>query len=374
MITSTYAIWAILFACVGLAFWLESVTKWGKAIGATLLCVIFGMFFANTPFLVLQSPVYNTVFSTITYLAIVWLLLSVNIASILTVGPTLLLMFFVSCLCTALGACVAFFILGSSIPDIAWQLSGVLTGTYTGGSLNFVGVAHALDFPAAFFSAAAASDNIVTAIWIGLCLILPRVLKPWFADHAVENVSDSVIKEAPLQSVSATVSLVHLTVLCAIGFMVLQVSTWLAHFTPAIPKVIWISSLSLLLAQLTPIQRLKGGFLLGMLGLHLFFVVIGIGSTFSAVLDSGQLIFAYTSIVVVVHAITLLGVGYGLKWDIKPLLVASQAAIGGPSTAMGLAITKRWDALAVPGLLIGLAGYAVGNYLGIGMAFLLKGI
>jgi uncharacterized membrane protein len=39
---------------------------------------------------------------------------------------------------------------------------------------------------------------------------------------------------------------------------------------------------------------------------------------------------------------------------------------------MGLAITKKWNQLAVPWLLIGLSGYAVENYLGIFIANILK--
>jgi uncharacterized membrane protein len=52
--------------------------------------------------------------------------------------------------------------------------------------------------------------------------------------------------------------------------------------------------------------------------------------------------------------------------------VASQAAVGGPSTALALAVTRGWNRLALPGVLVGLLGYAVGNYAGLAVAALVR--
>ena len=54
--------------------------------------------------------------------------------------------------------------------------------------------------------------------------------------------------------------------------------------------------------------------------------------------------------------------------------VASQATIGGPTTAMALAGSRRRADLILPGVIAGLLGYALGNYAGIGIAHLVRGI
>ena len=41
------------------------------------------------------------------------------------------------------------------------------------------------------------------------------------------------------------------------------------------------------------------------------------------------------------------------------------AAIGGPPTAAALAISNGWTKLIVPGMLVGIYGYIIGNYFGI---------
>ncbi len=375
MIEYSFSIWMVLFFVVAFSFWLESYTKIGQSIGATLLCVIFGMILTNTHCITFKSAVYDTVFSTITYLAIVWLLLTVHFKTIFQVGPRLLLMFFVACGCTVLGAVIAFLFLGSHLPGVGEKLAGVLTGTYTGGSLNFVGVSDALQFPASLFSAAATADNIITAIWIAFSLALPRFLRRWYkvSDSKLDNSSIYVAGDSDSDgmSFSSMVSVFDCCVLVSVGFAVLLVSEWVHGMIPGVPKVIWLSTFSLLLAQVTFFQSIKGAFLFGTIGLHLFFVVIGIGSRFSEIVGSGWIICLFTALVVGIHGVSLLGIGKLMKWPLDSLLVASQAAIGGPSTAMGIAVTKKWYSLSTPGLLIGLVGYAVGNYLGIGVAFLL---
>ena len=56
------------------------------------------------------------------------------------------------------------------------------------------------------------------------------------------------------------------------------------------------------------------------------------------------------------------------RFSLHELLVASQAAIGGPSTALALAAGLDRDDLAVPGVALGLLGYVIGTYLGVAVA------
>ena len=61
----------------------------------------------------------------------------------------------------------------------------------------------------------------------------------------------------------------------------------------------------------------------------------------------------------------LFGFGKLFKWNWEELCNASCATIGGPTTAAAFSINKGWNALIVPGILIGLWGYAIGSYVGI---------
>ena len=55
-------------------------------------------------------------------------------------------------------------------------------------------------------------------------------------------------------------------------------------------------------------------------------------------------------------------------------LTVSQAAVGGPGSALALAMTMRWPALVTPGIILGIFGYAVGNYVGVACAYLVRAL
>jgi uncharacterized membrane protein len=55
------------------------------------------------------------------------------------------------------------------------------------------------------------------------------------------------------------------------------------------------------------------------------------------------------------------------KIDLAPTIIGSAAAIVGPAVAAALATTKGWKTLITPGIAIGILGYVVANFIGIGL-------
>lgn len=378
MIQDPQSLVFVLALCTAAAFWLERTFKWAGKIGATFLAIGLGAMLSNANLVTVSSGVYDTVFGPVTSLAIVWLLFAVNIRDIKAAGPSMLKVFGLAILGTALGAVLAGFIFQTVFPQTFWKLAGTLTGTYAGGSLNFVAVGRALDLPPALFTATAAADNVLTAAWFMATLFIPSLFFK-IKHHQISEKNTSTGTPQSWNPVSAEVpmSLVSLSLLLALGLGLLQLTQWLSEVLGNvglgwIPSILILSTLALVVGHLPAVRKLKGSFLLGYLAMHVFFVVIGISSKFSLILEVGLEVFYFTALVVLVHGLFLFAVVRWRKGNAIEASVASQAAIGGPSTALAIAISLKRPDLALPGLAVGMLGYAVGTYLGLGVAYGLK--
>ncbi len=388
MISDPLAIAALIAGITALAFWLDHRFDALSKIGASLMVIILGAVISNLGIVPHDSPVYRSIEGPVTSLAIVYLLLNVRLADLKQAGPTMLGLFVLGGLGTALGAFTGALIFADKLGPITWKLAGVFTGTYTGGSLNFAAVGRGLDLPASTFAAASAADNVTTALWMGLILMSPVLFsraRPPRLDTGKTTVDSELLgSDAQPGDSSAKddhpfwgripISLFDLVLLAAVGMAVLIAARLLNRWVGLFPEILWLTTIALILGQLPRIHRLSGASQLGNLGLHLFFAVIGIRSLFAAMIAVGASVFFYTLVVVGIHGIFLFGVGRALRGPVPMLAVVSQAAIGGPSTAMAVAVARGWPALLLPGIAVGLLGYALGNYAGFGVAYLVRAI
>lgn len=192
MIRDPLALAGLITAVTALGFWLEGRFAWARLVGSSLLIILFGAVLSNLDLVAASSPVYGVITGPVTSLAIVWLLLAVNLRDVWSAGPRMLSAFAVAVAATCCGALTAALIFGGAFPGDLWRLAGVMTGTYAGGSLNFVAMGREVGLSDNLFAAATAADNVVTALWMGATLVLPLRLALYFpARPSVERRPDS---------------------------------------------------------------------------------------------------------------------------------------------------------------------------------------
>lgn len=105
--------------------------------------------------------------------------------------------------------------------------------------------------------------------------------------------------------------------------------------------------------------------MLGNYLLLLFLASNGAKSVIANIVAVGPAVFYFAAGTIALHGIFIFGVGYLLRIDAGTLAVASQANVGGSSSALALASARGYTNKILPGIAVGLLGYAVGNYLGL---------
>jgi uncharacterized membrane protein len=147
----------------------------------------------------------------------------------------------------------------------------------------------------------------------------------------------------------------------------------LAEVTP-IPNVLWLTTIVLLLGQVPMVKGLAGSALFGNYLLLLFLASNGASSVVANLVAAGPPVFYFAAITVLVHGLVIFGIGHLAGFDWGTLAVASQANVGGPASAVALAGARGYVDRLLPGVAVGLLGYAAGNYLGFAVAALMRSL
>jgi uncharacterized membrane protein len=337
-----------LLSAFGIA--LEKRTHLGKALSAPLATMAAALLCSNVGILPFTSPTYSII------------------------KPSLLYSFGLASITVLIGTVVAVKLL--PISSVGIPIACALAARHIGGAINFVAVAETLRIPARTVSAAIAADNVVVALYFALLFALAKPGEQEETDRSngktteppdtVAVVIDEQGEAGPritLSSIAA--SFATSAVLVTIG------KYWTGRFLPAGTSALPLTSMLTVLAAtfLSFDPRLANtGSALGVFLVQLFFAASGAAGSIRLVVTEAPMLVAFSILQILVH-FTLL-VTLGRRLPLNNLLLASNAAVGGPTTAAAMAQAKGWN--VVPALLIGILGYAIATPIALALVPLLQ--
>jgi uncharacterized membrane protein len=368
----SWALWAVLLSAAAFGLWAER-TAWGRRVSSAVLTIGATFVLSNLRVIPVASPVYDVVWTYFVPLAIPLLLLRANLQRILReAGPTLLA-FTAGAVGTVLGTLIAFQLI--PLGPEGYKLAGIFCATYIGGSLNYVAASEVLDLRSGdLLAAGIAADNLVMTLYFLVLFALPSIpaVRRRYVERHLENNEREASPDAhpvtPFRLFDTAAALAIAAVLCAAGYAVA------AAMGVGSVAILIVTALAVTLATLFParLSKLAGAQETGTLLMMVFFAVIGASANIGVVLREGPALFVFAGLILSVHLAVILGVGKLFRLDLAEIVIASNANMGGPTTAAAMATARHWTALVTPAILCGTLGYAVATFVGAAVGNWLK--
>lgn len=349
---------------------LERRTVVGKALSAPLATMAFALVVANVGIVPFASPIYSAINKYIVPLAVPMLLFDSDLRRVMRDTGSLLVAFVVGAFATVAATILAFPLVPmTSLGPNNWRVACALAARHIGGAINFVAVAETLNIAGSVVSAAIAADNVVVAIYFAILFALAKETYLSENDKSVKLKSDaeysivdpessvSLPESSPMDLPSVAIALSVSASLVTVGGILTKLL--LPMGTSSLPLT---SALTVAAATVFPefFSRIRtAGSALGIVFIQMFFAVSGAAGSIRLVFQQAPALFAFSVAQIALHFGILMGIGSALfKLDANELYLASNANVGGPTTAAAMAQAKQWKRLVLPALLTGILGYA----------------
>lgn len=179
--------------------------------------------------------------------------------------------------------------------------------------------------------------------------------------------TNAVRKNTIVRRFSQLPLVTSLSAALSVSFLCVYLATGLSQIMGISPLIL-SSFITTIAATLYPnifSELAKVGGAVGVLLMQFFFATVGAMGHIPTVLRLAPSLFSHAVIQISVHFLFTSTVGRRVGCSFREILIASNANVGGPTTASLMASNKNWKELILPALLIGVFGYSVGTLCGI---------
>lgn len=312
-------------------------------------------------------------------MAIPLLLLSTDLKAFVRTAGKTSLAFFLGILSVMIAAAISVYLFSDGTRETA-EMGAMLVGVYTGGTPNMAAIKLAVNASDETFALLNLTDLICSGIYlVFLTSIAHSVLGKFLRKYKPQGaVTDETVQAAtgfkgmPLGKIG--VNLLLLTLVAGVILGMSAGATILITGSLALAVLIlFLTGLGITASVIPPLRKVRGGYEYGQFLLLIFSTVMGMRSNFAELAQGSGTALAFTA--------TLFGIAVGLhillawlaKVDVDTLMITSTAGIFGPVFIGQVASAIGNRELIFPGIAAGLVGYAVGNFLGIGLFLMVNG-
>ncbi len=342
-------------------------------------------------------PFQDLVSSVAVALSIPLMLYSANMRSLARTGRTALLSLGLAVLAVLVMVTSGRFIFGPALADPGGA-AGLLVGVYTGGTPNLAAIRAGLNVDSSTFLAVHTADLLVGALYVLFVVTIAQRIflrfLPAYPIHAVGAGMDAgtggegsvsgprladlggVRASGPATMTLADAGWKDPALAIALTLVIVGASLGIGELVSGplstAVLILALTTFSLIAAAFPRVSQLKGSFTIGEFAVYIFCVVVGSMADLERVLDASGMLIMYVAWVVFGSLLLHLLLARLFKVDADTVIVTSTAAICSPPFIGLVAVSLKNRHIIPAGIAVGIIGYALGNYAGIGVGLLLR--
>ncbi len=353
-------------------------------LGAVVVAYILGLLLGNLNILPEGSAkIQETLSNVVIPLAIPMMLFSTNLKNVFLLARKSFVSLLIGVFSVTVVITLGYFTFrGEGIADL-WKVAGLLVGVYTGGTPNLASLKLILDVDDTTYLITHSSDLIVGGFYLFFLItfaqkLFGRFLKPYPAKQIPGDTYRDLDGTDPYMGILRRERAGSLLKVFLLSLLIVAIAVGLAQLVPENSQVavimLLITTLALGAAFIPQVNRIEKSFELGMYLVLIFSVVVASMVNIPNLVSGAPTILFYVVMVIAGSLLlqVLLSKIFGIDTD--TVIITSTALVCSPPFVPVVADALRNREIVVPGITIGIVGYAIGNYLGFVLAELLKGL
>lgn len=354
-----------------------------RKFGAVLICYGLGLIIGNLGILPEGTEKYQNLLTTITIpLALPLILFSLNVRKWLKMAGSAMLSLGIGLFTVLLMIVVGYWIYVDEIDEI-WKVSGMLVGVYTGGTPNMAAMKTALNVNQELYLMTHTYEVFLAAIYLIFILsvgqrVFLMFLRPFKSPEVDPSLAD-VNPEDDFDSYEGVFNkktFLPLLVALGISILIVGISYGISLLFPedfqTAAIILLITTFGIGFSFIPGINQIKKTFQGGMYIILIFCLVVSSMADIRQLANISFSLFWYIGLAMFGSHILHAFIAKLFKIDADTVIISGSALICSPPFVPVVAGALKNREVILTGLVVGIAGYAVGNYLGVLIAYILK--
>ena len=361
---------------MGFPFISQVLSKKGPLKGLVspiIWCYAFGIIIGNSSFLPLDHELIEMISGVNIMIAIPLLLYSTNMFKWLKKAKTAFISFGLFIISGIMATIIVSLLMKTHLTPID-ELAAMIVGLYTGGTPNMLAIGMAVEAEKERLVLMQTADVVVGGLYLIFITSIAHYFMGYILPDYPKGEDSNSYKEVVNQE-----KLDRTEIIKSIGLTLLILGSTLSlslllfdHSINTVFVLFTLTTISLLASFLPFVQKWKSPYETAEYFLLAFSVAIGLLADFKTIAQEGTYFIVFTGLVLILAVFFHLFFSKIIGIDRDTTLIVSTAGLYGPPFIGPVASAINNREIVFSGILIGLLGYAVGNYLGLLMFWVMQ--